>query len=124
MKILIVGAGAMGCYMGAVLTAAGQDVILYDVDIAKMVLLDCQGIYLEELDGGLQIIRPQTREKIEVIEPVDVVIFWLKDIIPMLPHRVLPLLLIVSRISSRCKTAWVIWRSSPNVSRLIGFLPE
>lgn len=78
MKILIVGAGAMGCYMGAVLTAAGQDVILYDVDIAKMVLLDCQGIYLEELDGGLQIIRPQTREKIEVIEPVDVVILLVK----------------------------------------------
>ena len=78
MKILIVGAGAMGCYMGAVLTAAGQDVILYDVDIAKMVLLDCQGIYLEELDGGLQIIRPQTREKIEVIEPVDVVMLLVK----------------------------------------------
>ncbi len=78
MKMLIVGAGAMGCYMGAVLTAAGQDVILYDTDTAKMMLLDCRGIYLEEPDGQLQIVQPQTRQKIEEIEPVDAIILLVK----------------------------------------------
>ncbi len=78
MKILIAGAGAMGCYIGARMTAAGQDVLLYDTDIAKLMLLEDRGVYLEEQDGTLEIIRVQTRQRINEIEPVDAVLLSVK----------------------------------------------
>lgn len=46
MRILIVGAGALGGYIGACLTRAGQDVVLLDLNLARAQLLNERGLLI------------------------------------------------------------------------------
>jgi 2-dehydropantoate 2-reductase len=51
MRILVVGAGAMGSLFGARLAAAGHDVLLYDIWQEHVGTIRRNGLIIEEVDG-------------------------------------------------------------------------
>lgn len=51
MRILVVGAGAMGSLFGARLSAVGHDVLLYDVWHEHVAAIRRSGLVIEEIDG-------------------------------------------------------------------------
>ncbi len=55
-EVLVVGAGAMGCYFGARLAEGGARVRLVDVDAERMAMIDRQGVELED-DLGRRVVR-------------------------------------------------------------------
>ena len=48
MRIVIVGAGALGGVVGAHLCEAGEDVVLVDINAPRVQLLNEDGIYISE----------------------------------------------------------------------------
>ena len=52
MKTLVVGAGALGGLVGAQLTAAGEDVVLVEINEARARLLDETGLFISEGTKG------------------------------------------------------------------------
>ena len=78
MKVLVVGAGALGCLFGSLLTLGGGEAALYDTDKAKVMLLDFRGVYLEENDGSLAIARTPAYSDIAAAGEVDVVLLLVK----------------------------------------------
>ena len=56
MKIAVVGPGALGCLLAALLFEAGEDVFLVDYRPERAALLQEQGIRLRTLDGGQRVI--------------------------------------------------------------------
>lgn len=61
MRILIVGAGALGGYVGAWLTRAGEDVVLLDVNPARARLLNEQGLLISQTG------QPESRFPVRVV---------------------------------------------------------
>jgi 2-dehydropantoate 2-reductase len=53
MKIVVVGAGAMGGLFGAKLAAAGHDVILHDIWEEHVAAIQRDGLLITELDGAV-----------------------------------------------------------------------
>jgi 2-dehydropantoate 2-reductase len=53
MRIVVVGAGAMGGLFGARLSAAGNDVLLYDIWREHVEAIQAHGLLIEELDGSI-----------------------------------------------------------------------
>jgi 2-dehydropantoate 2-reductase len=64
MRILIVGAGALGGYVGACLTRAGEDVTLLDPNLARARLLNQQGLLISQVG------QPEVRVPVRVITEV------------------------------------------------------
>ena len=54
MRIVILGAGALGGLIGARLGASGEDVTFLEVNVARAKLLSEQGLFLSESDKGEQ----------------------------------------------------------------------
>ena len=59
MRVVVIGAGAMGGLLGARLAASGHDVLLYDVWREHVAAIQRDGLLVEELDGTL--VRYQAR---------------------------------------------------------------
>lgn len=59
MRVVVVGAGAMGGLLGARLAATGHDVILFDIWREHVAAIERSGLMVEELDGSL--VRYQAR---------------------------------------------------------------
>jgi 2-dehydropantoate 2-reductase len=59
MRVVVIGAGAMGGLLGARLAASGHDVLLYDVWREHVAAIQRDGLMVEELDGTL--VRYQAR---------------------------------------------------------------
>ena len=53
MRVVVIGAGAMGGLLGARLAASGHDVLLYDVWREHVAAIQRDGLMVEELDGTL-----------------------------------------------------------------------
>ncbi|MEZ4585437.1 MAG: 2-dehydropantoate 2-reductase [Gemmatimonadales bacterium] len=64
MRILIVGAGALGGYVGACLCRAGEDVTLLDPNVARARLLNEQGLLIAEAG------QPEARVPVRVVTTV------------------------------------------------------
>lgn len=77
MKIVIVGAGAMGCLFGARLASAGEAVTLVDVDEARLALLRARGLTLVD-DNGAHSRAIEARLASEVEGAFDLVMLFTK----------------------------------------------
>lgn len=76
MKFLIVGAGAIGAYMGARMARAGSDVTLFARG-PHLQAMEQNGVQVRSADGDFEA-KPQVVASLEEVGPVDVVILGVK----------------------------------------------
>ncbi len=79
MRILILGAGALGGLIGARLSEAGQDVTLLESNVARARLLSEEGLYLSEAEKGERRVRLRVVTSVEGMEPVDLLFVAVKS---------------------------------------------
>lgn len=77
MKVIILGAGAMGCLYGAALHRTGCEVVLVDVNQPHIDAINANGLELETRAGVESLPIPARRPE-EMIEPVDLVVVFTK----------------------------------------------
>lgn len=77
MKVLILGAGAMGCLYGAALHRAGCEVVFVDVNQPHIDAINARGLELETRAGVEHLPIPARRPE-EISEPVDLVVVFTK----------------------------------------------
>ena len=77
MKVLILGAGAMGCLYGAALHRAGCEVALVDVNQPHIDAVNANGLELETR-AGVERLPIRARRPAEMVEPVDLVVVFTK----------------------------------------------
>lgn len=77
MKIVIMGAGAMGSLFGAYLTLSGEEVWLVDVRRELTETMASTGLTLEE-KGNLKVIRLNATTDLGAVGKADLVIFFVK----------------------------------------------
>ena len=78
MRILIVGAGALGGLVGAKLSIGADDVTLLEIDQARARLLDERGLYISE-HGEESCVPVRVVSSVEGMDPVDLVIIAVKS---------------------------------------------
>ncbi|MDP3548845.1 MAG: ketopantoate reductase family protein [Novosphingobium sp.] len=76
-KVVVVGAGAMGCLFAARLALGGQDVTVVDVSAQRLDLIGREGINLHD-DAGHHIAKVGAALAADVTGPVDLVILMTK----------------------------------------------
>ena len=76
-RIVIVGAGAMGCLFAARLALAGKAVTVVDVDPARLALIAREGIALHD-DFGEHVARVEAKSAGEVTGHVDLLMLFTK----------------------------------------------
>lgn len=76
-RIVIVGAGAMGCLFAARLALAGKSVTVVDVDLARLALIAADGITLDD-DTGHHVARVNAALASEIAGPVDLLMLFTK----------------------------------------------
>lgn len=79
MRILVLGAGALGGLIGGRLGEAGQDVTLLEVNVARARLLSEEGLYLSEADKGERQVRLHVATSVEGLAPFDLVFVAVKS---------------------------------------------
>ena len=72
MRIAILGAGALGCYYGARLAEAGEDVCFIGRSVYEP--LKAEGLHVESVHGDIHLPQVQVCRKAEECGPVDLVI--------------------------------------------------
>ena len=77
MKVLILGAGAMGCLYGAAFHRAGCDVVLVDVNQPHLDAINAAGLELETRSGTEHLPIPARRPE-EISAPVDLIVIFTK----------------------------------------------
>ena len=91
MKSVIVGAGAIGAYVGAAMARAGQDVTLFARG-AHLRAMQENGVTVQSATGEYNV-RPKVSADLESIGPVDVVFLAVKaHSLPEVAPRIRPLL--------------------------------
>jgi 2-dehydropantoate 2-reductase len=78
-RIVIVGAGAMGCLFAARLALSGADVTVVDIDRERLHAIAASGITLED-DSGVRTVRVRACTAAAVCAPVDLVIMLTKTV--------------------------------------------
>lgn len=76
-RIVIVGAGAMGCLFAARLALAGKSVTVVDVDPARLALIAAEGITLDD-DAGHHVACVDAALAAEITDPVDLLMLFTK----------------------------------------------
>jgi 2-dehydropantoate 2-reductase len=79
MRIVIVGAGALGGMVGALLAESGEDVVLVEVNRARERLLNESGLYVAEVGKEERCVRVQVVTSVEGLEPADLVFVAVKS---------------------------------------------
>jgi 2-dehydropantoate 2-reductase len=79
MRILILGAGALGGLIGARLSEGGQDVTLLEANVARARLLGEEGLFLSEAEKGERQVRLKVATSVEGLEPFDLVFVAVKS---------------------------------------------
>ena len=77
MKVLILGAGAMGCLYGAALHRAGCEVVFVDVNQPHIDAINTHGLELETRAGTENLPIPARRPE-EIDQPADLVVVFTK----------------------------------------------
>lgn len=78
MKIAVIGAGAMGSAMGALLAKSGNDVTLVDVWRDAVDAINLRGLQIEDKSGNTETVRVQATEDPGAIGTVDLVLVFVK----------------------------------------------
>lgn len=79
MKVLILGAGAMGSLFAARLSGTGAQVQLFDIDRSLVEAVRKSGLVVEELDGAKTLVSLQITDRLETMDgAVDLVIILVK----------------------------------------------
>ncbi len=76
-RIVVIGAGAMGCLFAARIAESGAGVILIDVDRPRLDAIARDGIHLID-DRGTRIVRLETGMAADALAPVDLVLLFTK----------------------------------------------
>ncbi|RMG43916.1 MAG: 2-dehydropantoate 2-reductase [Acidobacteria bacterium] len=79
MRILIVGAGALGGLVGAHLAEAGEDVVLLEINQARVRLLSEEGLLISQEGQPERRVHLQVVSSLDGIEPVDLVFISVKS---------------------------------------------
>src|SRR5512137_1458292 len=79
MRIVVLGAGALGGLIGARLAEAGQDVVLLEANVARARLLSDEGLYLSEADKGERQVRLQVVTDLAGLPPADLLFVAVKS---------------------------------------------
>jgi 2-dehydropantoate 2-reductase len=79
MRILVLGAGALGGLIGARLSEAGEDVTLLEANVARARLLGEEGLFLSEADTGERQVRLQVATSVVGLAPVDLLFVAVKS---------------------------------------------
>src|SRR5574342_1132638 len=69
MRIVVLGAGALGGLIGARLSEAGQDVTLLEANVARARLLAEEGLFLSEADTGERHVQLKVVTSLEGLPP-------------------------------------------------------
>ncbi len=77
MKVLILGAGAMGCLYGAALHRAGAEVVFVDINQPHVDAINARGLELETR-AGTEFLPIPARRPEEIAERVDLVVVFTK----------------------------------------------
>jgi 2-dehydropantoate 2-reductase len=78
MRILVVGAGALGGLVGAQLTESGEDVTFIEIDEKRAELLNQKGLTISEMDGQERTVAIKVVTGIAGLDPVDLVFVSVK----------------------------------------------
>jgi len=78
-RILVIGAGAMGCLFAARIAESGADVMLIDVDRERLAAIAHEGIALTD-DNGTRTIPLRTGLAVDATGPFDLIILFTKGI--------------------------------------------
>jgi 2-dehydropantoate 2-reductase len=78
MKIAIIGAGAMGCAIGALLHKADNDVTLIDVSRATIEAINNNGLRIDDKAGNSEIVRMRATDDPASVGVVDVAVVFVK----------------------------------------------
>jgi 2-dehydropantoate 2-reductase len=73
LRIVMIGAGAMGAMFGARFARAGEDVVLYDLDAAHVAAITANGLRVSTPTGEIHLRLPATTAA-EAIGPVDLAV--------------------------------------------------
>jgi 2-dehydropantoate 2-reductase len=76
-RILVIGAGAMGCLFAARIAESGADVMLIDVDEARLAAIAREGITLTD-DNGTRVVPMRTGMAAQATDPFDLVLLFTK----------------------------------------------
>jgi len=79
MRILVVGAGALGGTVGALLTESGEDVLFLETNAARVRLLKESGLFLSEVGKEERCVRIRVADSLEGEPPVDLVFVAVKS---------------------------------------------
>jgi 2-dehydropantoate 2-reductase len=80
MRIGIVGSGAMGSLFGGRLSAAGFDVVLYDISREHVEKVSAEGLAIEDAaTGAVTVCRPRASTDPRAVEGADVLIIFVKS---------------------------------------------
>ena len=79
MRIVILGAGALGGLIGARLGASGEDVTFLEVNVARAKLLSEQGLFLSESDKGEQHVDVKVVTTLDGQPPADLLFVAVKS---------------------------------------------
>ncbi len=79
MRILVLGAGALGGLIGGRLGEAGQDVTFLEANVARAKLLSEDGLYLAEADKGERQVRLKVVTSAVGLAPVDLMFVAVKS---------------------------------------------
>lgn len=79
MKIVIVGAGALGGLVGAQLTACGEDVTLIEINGARLKLLNESGLFVSEGNKGEICVRVKVAGSVAGLPTADLVFVSVKS---------------------------------------------
>jgi len=79
MRIVVLGAGALGGLIGARLAEGGQDVTFLEVNVARARLLSEEGLYLTEADQGERQVRLNVVTTLEGQPPADLLFVAVKS---------------------------------------------
>ncbi len=79
MRILIVGAGALGGLVGAKLSAAGEDVVMLEINKARASLLNEEGLYISQ-EGQEEVCIPvRVVTRVDELDPMDLIFVSVKS---------------------------------------------
>ena len=78
MKIGVIGAGAMGSAMGALLTKSGNDVTLIDVWREAIDAINTRGLQIEDKSGSTQTVKIRATDDPATVGTVDLVLVFVK----------------------------------------------
>ncbi len=79
MRIVVLGAGALGGLIGARLSEAGQEVTLLDANVARARLLSEEGLFLSEADKGERHVRLKVVTSLEGLPQTDLLFVAVKS---------------------------------------------